>query len=96
MVLKRNMKPLHLTLIALSQLCWLGQTEVIHLDVSNDGDVVIDIDTEPNSHQINFNHGIGAEESHLVLGEHDVDLHYEVHRGFLTVMPRRFSERTNC
>lgn len=86
------MKTFKTLLATFSALCWLAQAGVIHLDVTNNGDATIDIDTEPQDLQ-SENRCIESdghpchqiETQQIVFDQYDVTLPYEVHRGFLSV-----------
>ena len=86
------MKTFKTLLTTFSAFSWVAQAGVIHLDLTDSGDVTVEIDSEPQALQSD-NHcveddGIShsrVETQSTIFGQYDVTLPYEVHRGFLSV-----------
>ena len=87
-----QMKAVKTLLATFSVICWLAQGGVIHLDVTNSGDVTVEIDSEFQDLQ-SESHGLESDDNPqsqvktqpVTYDQYDVDLPYEVHRGFLSV-----------
>ena len=86
------MKTFKTLLATFSAFCWLAQAGVIHLDVTNNGDITVDIDSGPQDLQSenpcvesDDNPYHQVETQHTIFDQYDVTLPYEVHRGFLSV-----------
>ena len=86
------MKKFKNILTTFSAFCWVAQAGIIHLDVTDSGDVTVQIDSEPQALQ-SENHCVKDDEiprsrvetQPTIFDQYDVALPYEVHRGFLSV-----------
>ena len=92
MLFHLEMKAVKTLLATFSVVCWLVRGGIIHLDVTNNGDVTVEIDSESRdlqseSHRIegDDNPQSQVETQPVIYDQYDVDLPYEVHRGFLSV-----------
>ena len=97
------MKTIKTLLGAFSAFCWLAQASVIHVDIDNNGNVAVGIDSESQDLQ-NENRYIESEESpthqaeqqHTAIDQYDITLPYEVHRGSLSVSLTLNSSENVC
>ena len=62
----------------------------VHVDVSRDGDIAVDVDTKPKSslrseRRQSAQHGFPSKKAAHVLEDYQVNLGYEIHAGTLSV-----------
>lgn len=79
-------------LTVFSAFCCLAQAGVVHLDVSDHGDISVDIHAEAGHMPSDSRYSGGDDSTHeqvetqrATFDQYDVSLPYEVHRGFLSV-----------
>ena len=84
----KTFKTFKTLLTALSGIFWLARAGVVHLDITNNGDVTVDID--PSKQDLGSQDPVPETRS----GEYDVELPYETHRGFLSVSSSQYSHKT--
>jgi len=82
------MKSHSFALIALWAFSSLASASVMHLDISQDGDIALDLDTKQKKEESpkrsrTAKPVYGPRGTAHVLDEYDIDLDYETHRGFL-------------
>lgn len=84
---------LYLGLLGLTTLSFLAEANVVHVGVSQNGDVAVEIDTKqqeaptaPKRGRLDKPIYAPRQRAH-VLDKYEVDLDYEIHSGLLSVSP---------